>query len=253
MCIRPGEETAALMVLWIRVGPEAPPRLARLPVPAGKAYLTSTVGGWEPEAPPRPESIALQLRQAAAAAAASGNTLGTRLTGVSPQRCASPTSSSWWDAAETLLAASTDSSEAQTRAKSSVLWALIAPPLQPFFPPPCLAACQTEIQGCYRTPLAAKTASAPFFQGNGGWQPNKKRTTLSVSRTFQKSAFCYYLFQMWGYWQLSRNILQNVSFIIYRWSKYKLIYFLCVDDIIIWYYDIIISSGISSSICHLHL
>ena len=59
------------MVLWIRVGPEAPPRLARLPVPAGKAYLTSTVGGWEPEAPPRPSAAAVGGWEHRAAAPAS--------------------------------------------------------------------------------------------------------------------------------------------------------------------------------------
>ena len=89
----------------------------------------------------------------------SGNTLGTQLTGVSPQRWAQRR----WDAAET-LAASTDSSEPGL---SQVLCSVGANCL---FLSSLSAGCQTEIQGCYRMALLPKTMNAPFFQGNGGWQ-----------------------------------------------------------------------------------
>ena len=114
-----------------------------------RQQLTSAVGGWDHRHRATPATCPPRVRQ---------------YPGNSTHRGFSATlSSSRWDAAET-LAASTNSSEAQSRANSSVLCCdnCSSSPFSLLLP--CLAGCQTEIQGCYRMALVAKTASAPFFQ-----------------------------------------------------------------------------------------
>ena len=99
--------------------------------------------------------------------------------------------------------------------------------LQPFFS--LSSSVPDRNSGLLQNGTAAKTASAPFFQGNGGWQPNKKGRHFQFLEHIKKLIFPW---QVWCvYQQYNCKLLYNVSFIIYRGCHNKLRVF-AVDDII---------------------
>ena len=140
-------------------------------------------------------SSLLLLRQAWASA--SGNTLGTQLTGVSPlelpeqqlpmRRCR--------DAACGFHHRFIRGLE-QSQILCSVGANCSPATLQPFFsPPPCLAACQTEIQGCYRMAQLPKPRALPFSRELVGDNQTTRGRNFQFLEHIEKSTLATFLWQ----------------------------------------------------------